>query len=75
MYAGLFNGDESADLNLADNRYAYLHVARGALEVNGVRLAAGDGARVRQETRLNFSKGENAEVLVWDLRPNELPGY
>lgn len=75
VYAGLFNGDESADLNLADNRYAYLHVARGALEVNGVRLAAGDGARVRQETRLNFSKGENAEVLVWDLRPNELPGY
>ena len=75
VYAGLFNGDESADLNLADNRYAYLHVARGALEVNGVRLAAGDGARVRQETRLNFSKGEDAEVLVWDLRPNELPGY
>ena len=75
VYAGLFNGDESADLSLADNRYAYLHVARGALEVNGMRLAAGDGARVRKETRLNFSKGENAEVLVWDLRPNELPGY
>ncbi|MFZ9348556.1 MAG: quercetin 2,3-dioxygenase, partial [Arenimonas sp.] len=75
VYAGLFNGDESADLGLADNRYAYLHVARGALEVNGVRLSAGDGARVRQETRLHFSKGENAEVLVWDLRPNELPGY
>jgi redox-sensitive bicupin YhaK (pirin superfamily) len=75
VYAGLFDGDESFDLALADNRYAYLHVARGALEVNGVRLTAGDGARVRRETALNFSKGENAEVLVWDLRPNELPGY
>ena len=36
---------------------------------------AGDGARVRRETALHFSKGENAEVLVWDLRPNELPAY
>lgn len=75
VYAGLFDGDERADLSLADNRYAYVHVARGSLEVNGVRLNAGDGARVRQETKLSFSKGEQAEVLVWDLRPNELPGH
>ncbi len=75
VYAGLFDGEERFDLALAENRYAYLHVARGALEVNGVRLVAGDGARVCRETALNFSKGENAEVLVWDLRPNELPGY
>lgn len=75
VYAGLFNGEESFGLALAENRYAYVHVARGALEVNGVRLVAGDGVRVRRETALNFSKGENAEVLVWDLRPNELPGY
>jgi quercetin 2,3-dioxygenase len=48
-------------------------VARGSVEVNGVRLNTGDGARVRHETKLTFSKGEQAEVLVWDLRPNELP--
>jgi hypothetical protein len=75
VYAGLFDGDERDDLSLADNRYAYVHVARGSLEVNGVRLNAGDGARVRQETLLRFGKGEKAEVLVWDLRPNELPGH
>ncbi len=74
VYAGLFDGDESAELSLAPNRYAYVHVARGSLEVNGVRLQAGDGARVRREDKLNFGKGEKAEVLVWDLRPNELPG-
>jgi quercetin 2,3-dioxygenase len=74
VYAGLFDGDEAAELNLADNRYAYVHVARGSLEVNGVRMHAGDGARVRQETKLGFGNGEKAEVLVWDLRPNELPG-
>lgn len=75
VYAGLFDGEESFDLVLEADRYAYVHVARGTLEVNGMRLTAGDGARVRRETVLNFNKGENAEVLVWDLRPNELPGY
>jgi redox-sensitive bicupin YhaK (pirin superfamily) len=75
VYAGLIDGDETAELKLAANRYAYVHVARGALNVNGQRLAAGDGARVRQETELSFAGGENAEVLVWDLRPNELPRY
>lgn len=75
VYAGLFDGAESASLALAPERYAYVHVARGALEINGVRLQAGDGMRVRQESKLEFGKGENAEVLVWDLRPNELPGY
>lgn len=75
VYAGLFDGAESATLALAPERYAYVHVARGTLEINGVRLQAGDGMRVRQESKLEFGKGENAEVLVWDLRPNELPGY
>ena len=69
------DGDEIAELNLAGNRYAYVHVARGSLEVNGLRLDAGDGARVRQESKLRFTNGDNAEVLVWDLRPNELPGH
>jgi len=75
VYAGLFDGEESSELALAHDRYAYVHVARGSLEVNGVRLHAGDGARVRQETGLRFGKGDKAEVLVWDLRPNELPRH
>ena len=75
VYAGLFDGDEQAALELAPGRYAYVHAARGSVELNGRRLSAGDGARIRNEARLEFAKGENAEVLVWDLRPNELPSY
>jgi redox-sensitive bicupin YhaK (pirin superfamily) len=48
-------------------------VARGSLEVNGVRLNEGDGARLRDERQLRFSDGRSAEVLVFDLRPRELP--
>ncbi|QDY44044.1 pirin family protein [Candidatus Pantoea soli] len=72
IYAGLFDGDEQQTLTLDANRYAYIHVARGSLEVNGVRFNAGDGARVREETALHFAHGDRAEVLVFDLRPLEV---
>ncbi|HEN8711946.1 pirin family protein [Pseudomonas sp. GD03746] len=73
VYAGLFDGDEHATLTLADNRYAYLHVARGRIELNGQLLREGDGVRMRKEQVIELSNGRDAEVLVFDLRPNELP--
>lgn len=73
VYAGLFDGDEHATLTLADNRYAYVHVARGRIELNGQLLREGDGVRMRKEQLIELSNGHDAEVLVFDLRPNELP--
>jgi redox-sensitive bicupin YhaK (pirin superfamily) len=73
VYAGLFDGDESASIAVAENRYAYVHVARGSIMLNGVALGEGDGVRVRHERALHFSAGKDAEVLVFDLRPEELP--
>jgi redox-sensitive bicupin YhaK (pirin superfamily) len=48
-------------------------VARGSISVNGERLSEGDGARIRNAGALRFDQGEGAEVLVFDLRPRELP--
>ncbi|SFX25428.1 MULTISPECIES: pirin family protein [unclassified Pseudomonas] len=73
VYAGLFDGKQSATLTLAPDRYAYVHVARGKVELNGVQLQEGDGVRVREEQVLTFNNGEDAEVLVFDLQPRELP--
>jgi len=73
VYAGLFDGAERATLELGGQRHAYVHLARGALSVNGQRLEAGDGLRIRHAERLEFADGEQAEVLVFDLRPNEQP--
>ncbi|WP_395607815.1 pirin family protein [Pseudomonas sp. B22129] len=73
VYAGLFNGDESASLALPPNRHVYVHVARGSVEVNGQCLQEGDGARVRDERQIHLSHGQDAEVQVFDLRPQELP--
>lgn len=75
VYAGLFDGDESASVELDEQRYAYVHIARGSVEVDGQRLGEGDGARVREETRLQFSRGDQAEVLLFDLRPREVPKF
>ena len=74
VYAGLFDGEETAQLSLADNRHAYVHVARGSVTLNGQVLVEGDGVRVRNERTLTLSQGDDAEVLVFDLRPHELPG-
>jgi len=73
VYAGLFDGAERAEFEVAAGRYAYVHVARGALQVNGVAMEAGDGARVRDAGTMVFAGGKKAEVLLFDLRPNELP--
>ncbi|KAF1050131.1 pirin family protein [Xylophilus sp.] len=74
VYAGRFDGDdERAELRLAPGRYAYVHVARGSVAVNGQAFGEGDGARIRGEEVLRFAGGRQAEVLVFDLRPNELP--
>ncbi|MEK6421355.1 MAG: pirin family protein [Burkholderia gladioli] len=72
IYAGLFDGDEAASLTVPAGRFVYVHVARGSLAVNGVALGEGDGARIRGEDVLNFSNGQDAEVLVFDLRPVEV---
>ncbi|NKF23016.1 pirin family protein [Solimonas marina] len=73
VYAGLFDGDETATFEMPKDRYAYVHVARGSVELNGQRLQTGDSARIRESQALTFSGGEEAEVLLFDLRPNELP--
>lgn len=72
VYAGCFDGDQHAQLPLAPNRFAYVHIVQGSVTINGIVLNAGDGARIRNETLLDIQQGENAEILVFDLRPNEL---
>ena len=75
VYAGLFDGAEQASLTLDADRYAYVHVARGSVALNGQRLNEGDGVRLRDVRQLDLAQGEGAEVLVFDLRPNELPAF
>jgi quercetin 2,3-dioxygenase len=69
IYAGLFDGAESASLALDPARNAYVHLVRGALAVNGIELQGGDAAWLRGEAQLRLDAGRDAEVLVFDLAP------
>lgn len=67
LYAGLFDGAESAQLKLDPKRKAYVHLVRGKLTVNGQSLEGGDAALLQEESALQLAQGQDAEVLVFDL--------
>jgi len=69
LYAGLFDGAETATLALDSQRKAYVFLVRGDLHVNGQNLQAGDALLVADESELTLSQGQDAEVLVFDLAP------
>ncbi len=67
LWAGRFDSGQSGELSLAPGRRMYVHLARGALEVNGVRLEAGDAVKMTEESLVRLDRGSAAEVLIFDL--------
>ena len=67
MYAGLFDGAETASHAVAVGRQVYAHVARGSVTINGVALNEGDAAKIEHEQYVQISNGSKAEVLLFDL--------
>jgi len=68
LYAARLNDGDTVEYKLADNRSAYLHIARGAAVLNDRPLSTGDGATVRNETRISLKAAGSAEILLFDLR-------
>ena len=69
LYAGLFNGDQTADLILNPYRKAYVHLIHGELKVNGQKISSGDALLLEQESQIQITDAKKAEVLVFDLAP------
>jgi redox-sensitive bicupin YhaK (pirin superfamily) len=68
LYSSILAKDENVSHELAQNRYAWIQVVKGALEINGARLDASDGAAVSDETVLEIKSLENeTEFLLFDL--------
>jgi redox-sensitive bicupin YhaK (pirin superfamily) len=53
--------------SLRSGRHAWLQILRGAVQLNGVALAAGDGAAVSDEAGLAITAAGPAEVMLFDL--------
>ncbi len=67
LYAGRLPAGGAVSQAIAPGRHAWLQVARGEVEANGQALAAGDGAALSEETRLDLKAKTPAEVLLFDL--------
>ena len=57
---------ESTAYALGEGRHAYLASTSGELEVNGVRLGAGDGAAISDEPSIEVKALADAEVVLVD---------
>ncbi len=67
IYAGILDAGERASYALAPGRHAWLQVARGSLDLNGLRLTEGDGAAIGEKETIELAGQDKAEILLFDL--------
>jgi len=67
LHAGRFDGQQSATLALKAGRMTWVHVPCGSLKLNGLELASGDGAAVRDTTEMEITAAPEAEIIIFDL--------
>jgi redox-sensitive bicupin YhaK (pirin superfamily) len=67
LYVSLLGPGQEVKHELGKGRYAWLQVAKGAVELNGAPLNQGDGAAVSDEQKLTIKGAKDAEILLFDL--------
>lgn len=67
IYASILNGADTLEYAWPASRCGYLHVARGAIAVNGQVLKAGDAVKLVDEPSITVSEAHDAEILLFDL--------
>jgi len=71
IYSALLDGNEIIKWTHDSKRKAYIHVARGSLNVNGVSVSEGDGIKISDEEQLVLAEGRSAEILLFDFPGDE----
>jgi redox-sensitive bicupin YhaK (pirin superfamily) len=67
VYNGIIPAGEAVEHRLEKGRYAWLQIIKGAVDLNGNRMKAGDGAAVSEEEILTIKADAESEVLLFDL--------
>ena len=68
LYASLLDEGQTVVHELEPKRKAWLQMIRGALEVNGQGLEAGDGVAIEQERGISMvARADGTEFLLFDL--------
>lgn len=67
LYATLLGAGEELAFELAEGRYGWVQVARGAIRLNGNELTAGDGVAIKDVSNLRLEGIDDAEILLFDM--------
>lgn len=67
IYASIMNGDDQLEYAMAEKRLGYVHVIRGAVEINGQSLSTGDALKLSDVSHIEFKNASDAEFLLFDL--------
>ncbi|HUO34178.1 MAG TPA: pirin family protein [Candidatus Acidoferrum sp.] len=67
LYVARLDAGGTAAHPIVEGRHAWVQIARGSAQVNGIQLKQGDGAAFSKEPEVRVEAGEPAEVLVFDL--------
>lgn len=67
LHAAVLAPGESVRHTPAEGRKLWLQVARGSIELNGLRLAEGDGVAIEAEPLIEMTGIREAELLLFDM--------
>jgi quercetin 2,3-dioxygenase len=67
LYAGVIDAGKPMGFEVTPGRRSYIHIVKGALNLNGIGLESGDGARIVEERAIEIAGREESEVLLFDL--------
>ena len=67
LYASVVGEGETLSHRFAPGRYGWRQVARGGVEIGGLTMQAGDGAKIEGEEDVSFKALEDSEILLFDL--------
>jgi hypothetical protein len=67
LYSAVLQPQDRVTYQLRSDRYAWLQVARGAVNLNDRSLNAGDGVATSAAQLLEISSDRGAEILLFDL--------
>lgn len=67
LYVSLLSAGEIVTHQLSPNRYAWVQVAKGEIELGDRTMRAGDGIAISDIPEISISTNSNAEILLFDL--------
>lgn len=68
LWAGVFAGGDSKNLEIGGRQDVWVQVIGGALSANGAGLSVGDGLGIRDISTLELRFEQDSEVLIFALR-------